>query len=552
MGNRMRKVIQSAFAILFFLTIIFLFVARCSLRVDVFDARQTDKVRRLVNYNHTWVADETLPQKGKDVFMMKENSIKSFGTSLVFYVLYEEVYVYINDQLVYSLEYDSSNIFGKTAGRNWVCIPLIAADRSKQIRIELVPDYESSVGIKPTFYIGTPKEIYFMIVKKDVFAIMISFAAIIIGTGFVVWLKLNYANIQGDDRSLAYLGLFSVFIGIWKLFDLQVTAMFFSGDISKSFVSVIMLSFISIPFSMFMRSTFTSSNEKVYHIFCIVCLGYGYTMLGLQILNIADYRQMLIGIHILFLILMVIGIVGINKEIREKGFTRKIRITIICILICFVGLIIDMFAFYLFQGTINSCYGIVGFLIYILILGLSDVKESRKLMAEGRKAQRYHELAFLDPLTLVNSRSAFRDYVEDKDFNPKFYTVVMFDLNNLKLCNDNFGHEKGDNYLKTGANIIKTSFGEIAEIYRMGGDEFCALVFDQPVAECSRMLHKLRRLEEEYIKNNPNEFPVSIACGFARFDSALDADIHETMRRADGLMYENKLKLKAELKNRLK
>ena len=52
----------------------------------------------------------------------------------------------------------------------------------------------------------------------------------------------------------------------------------------------------------------------------------------------------------------------------------------------------------------------------------------------------------------------------------------MFDLNDLKKCNDTYGHDYGDQYIMMASEILKKLFALDGKCYRIGGDEFCALV----------------------------------------------------------------------------
>ena len=53
--------------------------------------------------------------------------------------------------------------------------------------------------------------------------------------------------------------------------------------------------------------------------------------------------------------------------------------------------------------------------------------------------------------------------------------VVLFDLDNLKVINDNFGHEKGDEALKLCYQCISQAFQNVKNCFRIGGDEFVAI-----------------------------------------------------------------------------
>ena len=92
--------------------------------------------------------------------------------------------------------------------------------------------------------------------------------------------------------------------------------------------------------------------------------------------------------------------------------------------------------------------------------------------------------------------------------------VVTFDLNNLKMCNDNYGHSSGDAYIIHSAHIIETTFDRFGKCYRIGGDEFCCLIPDAAEFQIERFIQKMQ--QDIAILNNKNIIPteVGIACGY--------------------------------------
>ena len=78
----------------------------------------------------------------------------------------------------------------------------------------------------------------------------------------------------------------------------------------------------------------------------------------------------------------------------------------------------------------------------------------------------------------------------------------------------------------------------------MGGDEFAIIIKDKTFEECQNYIEELRKRQEEYRNNHPEEFPIYIACGFAIYDKSIDCDINDTMRRADKCMYADKYRIK--------
>lgn len=56
------------------------------------------------------------------------------------------------------------------------------------------------------------------------------------------------------------------------------------------------------------------------------------------------------------------------------------------------------------------------------------------------------------------------------------FVYVSFDVNGLKIVNDSLGHLAGDEVIIAAADCISKTFGKVGTVYRVGGDEFVALV----------------------------------------------------------------------------
>ena len=161
---------------------------------------------------------------------------------------------------------------------------------------------------------------------------------------------------------------------------------------------------------------------------------------------------------------------------------------------------------------------------------------------EGQKAAIYKELALKDILTGLYSRNAYDEWEKDH-LHPQRTAIAMFDLNNLKKCNDKFGHEAGDAYLKTASEMITNAFAKENTIYRIGGDEFCVIMPDAQESSIKGAMERLSELQEQY-NVAKNSVKVEIACGYAFYDDNVDCSFVDTRKRADTYMYENKRRLK--------
>ena len=161
------------------------------------------------------------------------------------------------------------------------------------------------------------------------------------------------------------------------------------------------------------------------------------------------------------------------------------------------------------------------------------------------------ELAYTDVLTGMDNRTAFeldlkRLQTEEKEMRA---TMVIFDLNDLKLVNDTYGHSRGDEYLRTAGHLIQTCFSSYGESYRIGGDEFAALCIGQSEGAIVGVLRNdftarvdatAALLEAEFPKRW-----FSIAYGVSSYDPKRHNNLRELYEDADAKMYQMKNCMKA-------
>ena len=202
----------------------------------------------------------------------------------------------------------------------------------------------------------------------------------------------------------------------------------------------------------------------------------------------------------------------------------------------------DMYTYYDNRVNANQA-GKFGILIYILMVGTEIVREIRQHKEEEEHLQMYQEMAMKDMLTGCYNRNAYDEQVEHAA-DVKRSQVVAFDLNNLKHCNDTYGHQCGDKYLCDSASVIRKVYSKYGRVYRIGGDEFCVVTQGLSMKRLNDLRLKLEQAEREYNQCKP-EIQIAIACGCAMYDEKTDKTIEDIRMRADERMYEDKKELKA-------
>ncbi len=152
------------------------------------------------------------------------------------------------------------------------------------------------------------------------------------------------------------------------------------------------------------------------------------------------------------------------------------------------------------------------------------------------------KMAYTDALTGIGNRAAFSREMKAYAGNEKAACVIA-DVNNLKVGNDRYGHEEGDQLIRDAAECISEAFKETGVCYRIGGDEFSILVREGDTEQIQEALHCLQQILEE--KNRSRKMPLSIACGYAIRENA-EETMEQVFNRADEMMYDVKFRMKNE------
>lgn len=146
-----------------------------------------------------------------------------------------------------------------------------------------------------------------------------------------------------------------------------------------------------------------------------------------------------------------------------------------------------------------------------------------------------------DELTGVLSRSYYEGMLDEMCRMGKYpITVISADMNNLKLMNDVFGHQYGDQMLEKLGEILRVEAKPSYLIGRCGGDEFNIAI---PFAGEKEAEDYLKRIEKGCRETKECMVPLSVAMGYQTMRSAGE-NIRDVVRQADTVMYNAKVQKK--------
>lgn len=182
----------------------------------------------------------------------------------------------------------------------------------------------------------------------------------------------------------------------------------------------------------------------------------------------------------------------------------------------------------------------------ILVLMEDNKREIDDAQAELRVTHdQLRRAALYDSLTDSLNRRAFAEGVGLDMVRATFGTVVLADLDNLKLVNDHFGHAAGDQLLRRCADVIRATLRPYDKLYRWGGDEFLLIV---PSAHASDVLARLQDALEgaAQVEIAGVHDPVALQVSMGAADYASSEEISFAIERADRAMYQEKGRRKSD------
>lgn len=189
-------------------------------------------------------------------------------------------------------------------------------------------------------------------------------------------------------------------------------------------------------------------------------------------------------------------------------------------------------------------------MLMLIIVQRRLINAEKKAKENRRIADDLSRRVYVDALTSVQNKGGYTDYigmlqerVERSEVTE--FAVCMFDCDNLKYINDKFGHEKGDEYLKTAARLICRIF-QHSPVFRVGGDEFISVLHDDDCLNRAALLEQFDAESKSINETAENDWQhINVSVGMAEYDPKTDSSVEDTAKRADERMYENKRQRKA-------
>lgn len=176
------------------------------------------------------------------------------------------------------------------------------------------------------------------------------------------------------------------------------------------------------------------------------------------------------------------------------------------------------------------------FAVVLMVVHISDTIAYKAVNEEHLK-----HMSETDDMTGVYNRNKYLDMIRDYYPHVPEISVIFWDVNGLKHTNDKLGHESGDVLIKGIASSIIRAVDNAGMIYRIGGDEFVAILESNNDDKVEGIISRYHSIIDKKNENRYDGIEISASVGKAYGEGR---NIEDVVKKADTNMYIQKKKYK--------
>ncbi len=462
----------------------------------------------------------------------------SDGKYLYFFTSDQSVCVFVDDDLVY--EYgtsvdSSSNPFASETVDAWHEIRIKKEYEGKTIKFFFTYPYDWHAGHIFKIYLSKPRCFFRNLVRTYWFGLLFSFFCLL---SFVLLISFSpiFKKRLGKYGPIMYIAFYALIASFWFICDNKFFIFLFPYPSFLAGVSIVCLMLIDMPALLYATKIKYLTCIKFVKAFVSVKIIVGIVVIILEICSIIDIYAYRNVVHVYMYVSTIVFFISLGIGIFHSR-RKDLRGTFYVYLAVVAVSSIDMFIYVLNQEAYSANYSSFAASVCIALLFSYALENLHSLVDENKKANMYKNMASQDFMTGTKNKSAFLRDIDKLILSPRI-GVLTVDINELKLINDKYGHEKGDEAVVFVADLLKDMFANIGECYRSGTDEFTVIINDCLVLNLYDLLKDF--LLTMSIKSRDLSYPISVAVGSAIFDPKIDSRFKDTVKRAKDKMKKNK------------
>ena len=450
---------------------------------------------------------------------------------------YKSMTAYVDGEEIFHALPSTFGMVKTDMGHYVALIPLNSEHSGKEIVIHITEresGYRSEIGY---IRLTSASQYGFQILEENamhlVFALVMLICVIAaIGTWFVFWMR-NGIIPEESYHSLLWIGLFAASVGTWFFTEAYVWAISTGAFAASGTLNYLALSLMPVSLLGILKSICT---EKLVSLrwFVIIAKVMLITEWILFLTGLVDFSGMLILMQMECAVAAAIFAVFLawKRELFLVGDVVRYGMWVL------LGMLVITLVAYSRGG--NWLYWALG-AVFVIIASVmvSAFMKLNLAIKDIAQTEQYKEHALTDIMTGLKSRYAYTIFEAQQKvgYPSKALHLMFLDIDMLKKTNDTLGHVAGDEMIIAVSNCIKDAFGDVAECFRMGGDEFLvATTAEEEVVQ--ERLALFNRLVSKWSGRYVNSLTVSY--GIAAASEHPDMDFEELLKTADSTMYDRK------------
>lgn len=461
--------------------------------------------------------------------------------------------ILIDGEVVYETSVYESRLYNRSPGNLWNVLNINSKYSGKCLELQITMVYDTNAITVDSLLLGDKADIILGIFADNMFGIIVSLLLMLLGVVLIVVDCLPSYGRSKKHHGLWWVGIYALLTGVWSLIETNVVQFCVDDMRILQLVNNMIMMLDTIPLILYLNTEYKILKNRAMRVLAYIGVGYILLCVAVQYSGIKDLHHMLNGA--LYIMVITDFAMCIWLFVRFFKLKKENKPVLNCFLMffgltsCCSGTVFETVRSLQVDRMDRAGIIRIGMLMLCICFAIGSQIDTYKIVEQGLKYDLISKLAYSDGLTGLGNRTAYLEQLEEYGSNPREIMqlgIVYLDVNNLKMVNDNQGHEYGDGLIRGAAKIIEGSFGQFGKSYRIGGDEFCVLISGLDVKEkYEKGVSVFQQLLEKENKVKLYMCDVQIAHGFAICKELTKEKIEEAIAIADSEMYQNKTELKS-------
>ena len=325
----------------------------------------------VVERGETAVAEAVLPDYIQD------------GKWLCFRGSQQNMRIYIDGELREEYNTENSRFYGKTSQSAYVFVPLYQNDIGKILRVE-TESVSSFSGTMNKIYYGDKFAIWESFAEQYGMELIIAIIMLILAIVCIVFsIVLKFCH--NKEITLEYLGWGILLIAVWIITENRLRQLIFPNISVVASVTFFSLMLALLPFAIYMNSIQKFRYQKCYQIICTLLIIEFCTFTGLQLFNILDFFETMLGMHIIIVVCATVMAITIIIDIKKK-YIESYRSIAIGLVALMIAALVEITKVYLNHGQVSGIGLCLGLIFLLIMAAIKTGKEVFYIERERERA----------------------------------------------------------------------------------------------------------------------------------------------------------------------